>query len=380
MTPSAPVHGELEAALAAVVAAARRYQLSLPDAEGLARLPASRFDVSLDPGQAAAQLAKAVRVLEADIRLAAQRERAVIAGSAFCLRCGHALCDHAAPAGPREVFAGWLPSGRPEWIDFGQLLVDRADPRVDRLFGGPPTVLALTQRPAELTAKLLPAFHAVPGSPELLGQVSAGWFRIAGIEGTVAITLQLLSTGRRRERKVFLHPVVAPELQARWGELDSPPWAAAIETGREEVAQLEHFARTTTGPWAVVVQRIDSVLGGLAANLERPERARRRRTQHAELRRHEGRPISTALADLEVCPEERFFRDPSHHTWIVVGPKGRTHVFAEDGRHVTSVRYNAAALTRRVDRGRWKPSTLADRDSLLAAVRSRAETAASSKA
>jgi hypothetical protein len=380
VTASSTAHAELEAALAAVVAAARRYQQSLPDASGLPRLPTSRFEISLDPRQALPQLARATEAIEADVRLAAQRERAVIAGSAFCLRCGHALCEHAVPAGPREVFAGWLPSGRPAWVDFGQLLVDRADPRVDRLFGGPPTVLALTQRPAELTAKLLPAFRAVAGSPEILGQVSAGWFRVPGIDGTVAITLQLLSTGRRRERKIFLHPVVAPALQARWGELESPPWAAAIESGREDVAQLEHFARTTASPWAQVVQRIDSVLGGLAANLERPERARRRRTQHAELRRDEGRPVSTALADLEVCPEERFFRDPSHHTWIVVGPKGRTHVFAEDGRHVTSVRYNAAALTRRVERGRWKPATLAERDALLAAVRARAETAGSAKA
>lgn len=371
---------ELEAALAGLVAAARRYQQSLPDAEGLTALPASQFEVSLDSARSKAQLSRTAETLAADVRRAAQRERAVIAGSAFCLRCGHALCEHAVPANPREVFAGWSSSGKPEWIDFGQLLVDRGDPRVDRLFGGTPTILALTRRAPELTAKLLPAFKPPQGSPELLGQVSAGWFRVPGIDGTVAITLQLLSTGRRRDRKVFLHPVVAAELQARWSLLESPPWAAAIEIGREDVAQLEHFTRTASPPWASVVARIDSVLGALAANLERPDRARQRRTQHAELRRHEGRPISTALADLESCPEERFFRDPSHHTWIVVGPKGRTHVFAEDGRHVTSVRYNAAALTRRVDRGRWKPSTEQERNALVEKVRTRVETAASAKA
>ena len=46
--------------------------------------------------------------------------------------------------------------------------------------------------------------------------------------------------------------------------------------------------------------------------------------------------------------------DIDQSTVVVVGPKGRVHVFAPDGRHVTSVVMQRAAIERRRQQGRWR--------------------------
>ena len=39
------------------------------------------------------------------------------------------------------------------------------------------------------------------------------------------------------------------------------------------------------------------------------------------------------------------------------GKRGRVHVFAPDGRHVTSLSLEPDAVDRRVRRGRWRPAS-----------------------
>ena len=46
--------------------------------------------------------------------------------------------------------------------------------------------------------------------------------------------------------------------------------------------------------------------------------------------------------------------DIDQSTVAVIGPKGRVHVFAPDGRHVTSVVMQRAAIERRRQQGRWR--------------------------
>ena len=59
-------------------------------------------------------------------------------GRVLCLRCQTAACEHSAPADGRQVFAGWGPAGLPRFVDFGQWLLQRRDPRVDLLYRDSP--------------------------------------------------------------------------------------------------------------------------------------------------------------------------------------------------------------------------------------------------
>jgi hypothetical protein len=215
-------------------------------------------------------------------------------------------------------------------------------------------------RRRDLEERLLEAFRRPPNAPEVLAQVTAGWFRLdlgAREPTTCALSLQVVTLGRRADRRFLLHPVVAPELRARFSLIESPPWAEALAWGREQVASLEVLARRRQTPWAEVAERVEGLASGLAERLERPERARQRRTDHAEDRRQQGRPTPTALGDLAACPEGSFYADPRNGTWVVVGAKGRVHFFNDEGRLVTSVRYAPPALARRTESGRWQPAS-----------------------
>jgi hypothetical protein len=62
-----------------------------------------------------------------------------------------------------------------------------------------------------------------------------------------------------------------------------------------------------------------------------------------------------ALPDLKAAPDERVLRDVHRGTWIVLGERGRVHVFNQDAKLVTSIRYSQPAIDRRLARGHWKP-------------------------
>ena len=113
-------------------------------------------------------------------------------------RCGGGDCAHAVPGGPREVFAGYGPTGLPRFADLGQFLLERGDPRVDRLFAEPPALLAHTVPGEDLARGVLDAFRDQTTGFRLHGQVVAGWYRVTdpatGGREPLAVTLQVVST------------------------------------------------------------------------------------------------------------------------------------------------------------------------------------------
>ncbi|HEX6201865.1 MAG TPA: hypothetical protein VF100_02605, partial [Thermoanaerobaculia bacterium] len=168
-------------------------------------------------------------------------------GAVFCLRCGTADCAHAAAGGPREVFAGYGKTGLPRFLDLAQLLLERNDPRVDRLYDEPPALLAHTIRGRDLGAELLPAYRASAAGHRLHGQVAAGWWRVPGENGhrePLALTFVVASTraagGRRRFGLNVLGraPGGGPlaDLLDPLGEL---PWAAAVRWAQGEIEAIE---------------------------------------------------------------------------------------------------------------------------------------------
>lgn len=297
-------------------------------------------------------------------------------GRVFCLRCQSAACEHSAPAGSRQVFTGYGGTGVPRFADLGQWLLQRRDPRVDLLYRTAPQLVATVSPGAELAAELLPTFQQPESAYRLHGQVAVGWFAVpSGVSGgngamghrePVAVSFQVISSRSKGGRRRFGLNVIGvgpggeplEHLWDRVGEIpwgDPVRWAQSVLTGIER--QLERSPRT---PPKVVDQRIEGLLDGLARRLEKGWRGKERRTQHAQVRHREGdRPTRMALADLARATPENLLFDTRRDTLVVVGDRGRAHVFNREGKLVTSIRYNPAQIEKRRQNGMWR---LADRD------------------
>jgi hypothetical protein len=288
-------------------------------------------------------------------------------GRVYCLRCGTASCAHALPAEGRQVFTGYGPTGLPRYRDFGQWLLERHDPRVDLLYREPQQLVALVSPESELTDNLIPRVGERVGY-RLHGQVAVGWYRdraSGGVPRAFAVSFQILSSrpdgGRRRFglNLIGTGPEGEPleNLFDRVGEI---PWADPVRWAQTALDGIELAANDRGGrriAVEVVEQRLEGILGGLARRLDKGFRGKARRTGHAERRHAEGdRPTRMALADLARAAREDLLFDTRSDTLVVVGDRGRAHVFSLEGKLVTSVRYNPASIEKRRQNGLWRPA------------------------
>src|SRR5581483_1292968 len=174
-------------------------------------------------------------------------------------------------------------TGLPRFLDFGQLLLERQHPRVAELYEERTRPVTLVDGWRELGGELLPAFRERFGRLRLHGQVSAGWYRAPGAGGEgwtrLAISFQVLSTGRGARRRYALHAVGAaaggPWLEALQRRHDRLPWRDAVRWADGALQHLETIARRPQAPPpAAVERRLQAILQQLADRLERPHRAR----------------------------------------------------------------------------------------------------------
>lgn len=293
-------------------------------------------------------------------------------GRVLCLRCQTATCEHSAPTDSRQVFAGWSPAGLPRFVDFGQWLLQRRDPRVDLLYREPPQVVTVVVPGAELAGNLIPAFKQREDSYRIHAQVAAGWYQApapngpSGYRQPFAISLQVISSrtsrSNRHRRRFGLNVLgVGPggepleNLYDRLGEIpwgDAVRWAQGVLVGIE--GQLESSPRT---PPEAVEKRIEGMVNAVARRLEKDWRGKERRTRHGQQRHEEkDRPTRMALADLARATPENLLFDTRRETLVVVGDRGRAHVFNLAGKLVTSVRYNPAIIEKRRNNGVWRPA------------------------
>jgi len=286
-------------------------------------------------------------------------------GAVFCLRCGRSDCEHAVPRGSREVFAGYGPTGTPRFLDLGQLLLARRDERVEDLFAERGRLVVREMPGEDLLGDLLPPFREEPERFRLHGQVVAGWYRVpdrTGAPRALAVSFQVVSAGRPGRRRLGLNVLGrgpdGESLEHLFDRVGRIPWLDAARWAQDVLARIERDQRRRRGGSELLDRRVTGVLAGLARRLARRERARARRTRHAELRHEQGdRPTEMAILDLSRAEPDRVFRDARRGTFVVLGERGRAHVFNEEGRHVTSVRYGPGAVERRVARGTWRPAT-----------------------
>ena len=99
-----------------------------------------------------------------------------------------------------------------------------------------------------------------------------------------------------------------------------------------------------------------SVAKDVARDLEHRTRMDGRRTGHARERSLQGtRPTAKAFDDARNASFEDLYRDLQENTVVVLGGRGRVHVFARNGRHVTSAVYPGHVIRGRVQKKRWVP-------------------------
>jgi hypothetical protein len=360
--------------------AARAAQV-VRELSALARELATAFDVPLDGPDAARELDLRLRLplgpLNGDgaaLLLDALGERlrrlqdpgdTVVPGRVYCFQCRRSDCGHAAPPDARHVFLAYSATGKPVWRELTEACLAWGEPRVDLLYGDPPAVVAVQRSGPELAGELIAGFGRDERTYRLLGQVACGYLAIsagAGGPGRGALTLQVVgSRSGGGPLRLHLNPVgLEAPVEGRNGR---PAWweqRALSDTIREAREQLRALAlrvgRRRGGIRQELEEGVAAVLGRLRSALERRYRPQAHRTQHARERQREGgRPTHVAVADAERAPEERLLWEPERETLIVLGPKGRVHVFAEDGRHVTSLHHTRESIERRCDRKQWVP-------------------------
>lgn len=129
-------------------------------------------------------------------------------------------------------------------------------------------------------------------------------------------------------------------------------WAQGVLVGIE--AQIERSPRT---PMENVEKRIEGLANAVARRLEKDWRGKERRTAHGQQRHAEkDRPTRMAMADLARANAADLLFDTRRETLVVVGDRGRAHVFNLAGKLVTSVRYNPAVIEKRRQNGVWRPA------------------------
>jgi hypothetical protein len=87
------------------------------------------------------------------------------------------------------------------------------------------------------------------------------------------------------------------------------------------------------------------------------EETRPRRADHALARQGEGRPVGTAFNDVQRATQADVFVQPDGR-YVVRGPRGREHIFAADGTHITTFWRSQSAHDYKVARGERQPVML----------------------
>lgn len=301
----------------------------------------------------------------------AQAGRGVyIRGRVYCFRCESSGCEHAVPPTPLSVFAGYTPTGCPEWRDLAQVLIEGKDERVDRLFGARPETVARLHLGHDLKVRQLSSFGRSSKTYAILGQVVAGYFRLppgetkkAGAD-RLAITFQAVETrspdgAPRMELNVLAFPhdgLTVEELLASGWE---PAVRRACTLAERALKDIEWRAAAARGgerhdEYRRIMGRVPVVLRRLAESLERSQRQMNRRTRHVEERRQDRRPVHKAIPDALAAPDEAFYFDEKTGAMIVCGDQGRAHVFSLEGKHVTSFILRPAAVEFRLRSRRWR--------------------------
>jgi len=312
--------------------------------------------------------------LTAALQKSGARTDSVLAGRVFCHRCERADCDHASPPRPQAVFAGYTPTGQPEWKDLGQVLLEARHENLEALFADPPASLGLVQPGRELKSRLLHPFGKASKSYDLLSQLVAGPFGGDRRSALFAVTVQAIESRHPTGRTRLVLQRIGAEAAGFFDARPEHPFSIALHAARARLAAIEQdLAAGDAAPArrSELMRKIPGILHDLRRVVERGSRQRERRTRHAAERSLENRPTQAALQDAWKASDGDLLADESRGTLIVLGPRGRAHAFTPEGKHVTSLILDREALSRRIARKRWRPATPAEIQVLRTALPAR---------
>ena len=287
-------------------------------------------------------------------------------GTVWDFQSGDPESPHRRPPSDRHTFAGYTATGKPTWVPFVDLCLELRPPGLDSLFTTKPGVVVISQTDEALGEARLDGFGDGGQTFRILGQVVAGLLpldlsREDGDRGV--LTVQIVArTDTDGVLRVHLNHLGISARAIHFGAASGPPRNPAEQlrrTLRQSQKRLDGIARKSgmDSPGALEVA-VSPVLARLRSDVARIFAGDRGRTAHAKTRHQSGqRPTSVARSEAENATDERILTDERRATYVVLGRKGRAHVFAGDGRHVTSLRLEPGEVERKTRRKRWRPAT-----------------------
>ncbi len=330
------------------------------------------FRLDLDPGKDLEGAGALVESLREAVRVERVKEQAIVLGRTYCFRCDTSLCGHACPKDPREVFAGYSPTGMPLWADFVSWCIDRRDPRLSALLEGSSHVMAYMVPGRELHKDQLPVFGAEDKRYRILGQVVAGLFRLNGPDGKAldaASSFQIVMV-RNSDGKpeLLLNSVSGADLLGK----GDPALSEILGTARKALdlisIRMEGIERN--GKLRDPEELVVPVLKGLIKDIEHHSKGFIRRTGHGRLRSMQGeRPTEMAYPEARKATDVDILVDTLEGTIVVLGHNNRVHVFTRDGKHITSLRVRGDSIRKRIQSGRWRGADPAERGTFRGGLR-----------
>ncbi|MBI1850958.1 MAG: hypothetical protein HYR85_11490 [Planctomycetes bacterium] len=242
-------------------------------------------------------------------------------------------------------------------------------------------MIALFRSHDALLAEMLPDFRESDTVYDLLGEAVIGPLPLAddasGRMGEAAVTIQVVRClGHDGEPELRLNAIGrVPDGGDLRGFLEvggDDALARALAIADHELDSLNRRLRGTRRagkPEIDPAEPVDVLLRRLARRIEQIYRQRGRRTHHAQFRNEEGvRPTRKALDDARTARPHHVYMDERGGTFVILGPKGRVHVFSPAGRHVTSLSATGEEIQSRIDRRRWRAATSTEVASFKSAI------------
>ena len=295
----------------------------------------------------------AVEQITQRVREVREHEQALRPGAVYSYFADSSHSEGCRPTEPRQVFDGYSSTGKPQFADFVTMAIERKDPHIEQLLAGEEIVLTRVTMGRVLRTQQLAEFGSNSPVYKILGQVDAGLFRVLGAAGRCAFSFQLLrGTTLEGRVRLRLHPVGAVDPM----DLADPALLQILNRFQRHLdveamrlqGQLQHGE---VDEEAFVLPMLQE----FAERLQSRTRNTGRRTQHGLERSETGqRPTSRAYPDAGEASDDAILWDLDQNTIIVLGGKGRVHVFTPQGKHVTSVTMQGQAIERRQHMGRWR--------------------------
>lgn len=276
-------------------------------------------------------------------------------GAVFCLQCTSSTCEHALPPSRDAVFLRYTPNGKPIFRPLQDVLLEQRPVLGEQLYRGPRKLVDfLCIKPQDKDPLLSEVRNRSSVSIEAV--LYLGFLRSVRLcDGERAATsLLLLRNGTRlRLHQVGLNEAVFDRL----AELPDDDHIKALDQSiRFAARKLKRLARQHKAGVADQKMSPVTVLKQLGTAMRRISMKHRSRTKHAKKRHEEGgRPTGQAIKDALRVGSHSLLFDERRQTWVVIGRRGRAHLFAPAGKHVTSIRLETGEVQRKKGSGRWRP-------------------------